>query len=179
MPKELHHIWMNFYSAVGGAGHAYDFIRHNYPSLEEQKMRENLKKFEADIITLHQNYLTKLANCKSRDIYHIGHNAFGWFAKNYNLNFKPLVNSSESQEPSPQDILKMIKEIKEKNIKYIFTEEALPPEMADLIAKQTGAQILMLYTIEHVTKEEFDKQISYQDFMKMNLENLVKGLECK
>ena len=50
--------------------------------------------------------------------------------------------------------------------------------MADLIAKQTNTQVLMLYTIEHVTKEEFDEQISYQDFMYKNLENLVKGLEC-
>lgn len=178
MPKELHHIWMNFPSAAGGAAKAYSFIKHNYPSLEEQKMRENLKKFEADMKTLHQNYLTKLENCKSRDIYHIGHLAFGWFARNYNLNFKPLVNSSEAQEPSPKDILEMIKQIKEKNIKYIFTEETLSPKMADLIAKQTGAQILMLYTIEHITKEEFDKQITYQDFMYKNLENLTKGLEC-
>ena len=73
----------------------------------------------------------------------------------------------------------MIKQIKEKNIKYIFTEEALPPEMADLIAQQTQTQVLMLYTIEHITKEEFDAQITYQDFMKKNLENLVKGLKCK
>ena len=91
---------------------------------------------------------------------------------------KPLINSSEAQEPSPKDILEMIKQIREKNIKYIFTEEALSPEMADLIAKQTGAQILMLYTIEHITKEEFKQQISYQDFMYKNLENLTKGLEC-
>ena len=73
----------------------------------------------------------------------------------------------------------MIKQIKERNIKYIFTEEALPPEMAALIAAQTNTQILMLYTIEHITKEEFDRQITYQDFMYKNLENLKIGLECK
>ena len=148
-----------------------------YPALTE-KTQKNLANFKTDINNLKTAYLTKLANCKSRDIYHIGHLAFGAIAKNYNLNFKPLINSSEFQEPSPKDILEMIKQIKEKDIKYIFTEEALPPEMAALIAGQTQTQILMLYTIEHITKKEFDAQITYQDFMYKNLENLTKGLEC-
>ena len=175
--EELRHTWIDFNRFWGMTISVANRIRYSYPELE-QEIQENYNTFGRETGTLVQEYSTKLANCKSRDIYHIGHNAFGWFAKNYNLNFKPLVNSSESQEPSPKDILEMIKQIKEKNIKYIFTEEALPPDMSELIAKQTGAQVLMLYTIEHVTKDEFNKQISYQDFMKKNLENLTKGLEC-
>lgn len=175
-PQEKH-IWMDFDKAFLMTQRASEDIKVKYPSLTTE-IQTNLPIFQKEITALKTAYSTQLANCKTRDIYHIGHLAFGAIAKNYNLNFKPLVNSSQSQEPSPKDILEMIKQIKEKNIKYIFTEEALPPDMADLIAKQTGAQVLMLYTIEHVTKEEFDEQISYQDFMYKNLENLVKGLEC-
>ena len=176
-PQEKH-IWMDFDKALLMTQRAAQDIQSKYPALTEETQK-NLVNFTSDINTLKTAYLAQLANCQTRDIYHIGHLAFGAIAKNYNLNFKPLVNSSESQEPSPKDILEMIKQIKEKNIKYIFTEEALPPEMADLIAQQTQTQVLMLYTIEHITKEEFDAQITYQDFMKKNLENLVKGLKCK
>lgn len=172
------HIWMDFDKALLMTQRTAQDIQSKYPALTEETQK-NLVNFTSDINTLKTAYLALLANCQTRDIYHIGHLAFGAIAQNYNLNFKPLVNSSESQEPSPKDILEMIKQIKEKNIKYIFTEEALPPEMSALIAEQTQTQILMLYTIEHITKEEFDAQITYQDFMKKNLENLVKGLECK
>lgn len=172
------HIWMDLDKALLMTQRAAQDIQGKYLSLTEE-IKTNLTSFTADINNLKRNYSNKLANCQTRDIYHIGHLAFGSIAKNYNLHFIPLVNSSESQEPSPKDILEMIKQIKEKNIKYIFTEEALPPEMADLIAQQTQTKVLMLYTIEHITKEEFDAQITYQDFMNKNLENLVKGLECK
>ena len=172
------HIWLDLDKALLMSQRSAQDIQNKYPFLTEETQK-NLANFTSDINTLKNAYSTKLANCQSRTIYHIGHLAFGAFAQNYNLNFKPLVNSSESQEPSPKDILKMIKEIKEKNIKYIFTEEALSPKLASLIAKQTGAQILMLYTIEHITKEEFNKQITYQDFMYKNLNSLIKGLECK
>ena len=175
-PQDIH-IWMDFDKALLMTERASQNIQKTYPTLA-QKVQANLSDFHRQINAFKTAYSEQLANCQYRDIYHIGHLAFSAIAKNYNLNFKPLVNSSESQEPSPKDILEMIKQIKEKNIKYIFTEEALPPDMADLIAQQTGAQVLMLYTIEHVTKEEFDEQISYQDFMYKNLENLVKGLEC-
>ncbi len=172
------HIWMDFDKTISMALLASKNIQIKYPSLK-QEVNKNFEKFNTDIIELKQAYADGLKNCKNKNIYHIGHLAFGAIAKNYNLNFKPLINSSESQEPSPKDILEMIKQIKENNIKYIFTEEALSPEMATLIAEQTGAQILMLYTIEHITKEEFDAQITYQDFMSKNLANLTKGLECK
>ena len=176
-PQEKH-IWMDFDKALLMAQKAAQNIQAKYPFLAKEAQK-NLANFTYDINTLKTAYSAQLANCKIRDIYHIGHLAFGAIAKNYNLNFRPLINSSESQEPSPKDILEMIKQIKKKDIKYIFTEEALSPEMAALIAGQTQTQILMLYTIEHITKEEFDAQITYQDFMKKNLENLVKGLECK
>lgn len=172
------HVWMDFDKTILMALLATKDIQRKYPLLKKETDK-NLTKFTSDIVKLKHDYAEGLANCKSKDIYHIGHLAFGAIAKNYNLNFKPLVNSSEAQEPSPKDILEIIKQIKEKNIKYIFTEEALSPKMASLIAKQTGAQILTLYTIEHITKKEFNEQITYQDFMYKNLENLKEGLECK
>ena len=175
-PEDIH-IWMDFDKATLMALLASNTIQRKYPLLK-QEVNKNFAKLAIDINHLKKSYSSKLENCKSRNIYHIGHLAFGSLAKNYNLNFKPLINSSQAQEPSPKDILEMIKQIKEKDIKYIFTEEALSPQMADLIASQTNTQILMLYTIEHITKEEFDAQISYQDFMYKNLENLTKGLEC-
>jgi zinc transport system substrate-binding protein len=48
--------------------------------------------------------------------------------------------------------------------------------VADAIAEQTGAEPLLLNSCENLTKEDFDKGVTYVDLMKVNAENLKKGL---
>jgi zinc transport system substrate-binding protein len=119
-----------------------------------------------------------LSNCKTRDVYHIGHNAFGYIARKYNLNFKPLAGALADSEPSAGEMAAMIKEAKSKKTDYIFSEKIVNPKLAAVIAGETGTKILNLYAIEDVAKEEFEKEISYRQFMMMNLENLAEGLGC-
>ena len=73
----------------------------------------------------------------------------------------------------------MIKSIKENKVKYIFTEETLNPAISQAIARETGAQVLYLHTIEHVTKQEFEQKMTYRQLMLKNLDSLAKGLNCK
>lgn len=171
------HVWMDFDNTSVMAQNMAMHVARLYPATEPQLLRNTLN-FQNEIQMLRRLYGKMLDRCESRDIYHIGHMAFGYIAKNYNLNFKPLIGSAPDQEPSAKDMAMMIKQIKENNIKYIFTEEALNPNLAKVIAEETKAKILYLYTIEHVTKSEFEKKISYRQFMMMNLENISQGLNC-
>ena len=83
------------------------------------------------------------------------------------------------QEPSAKEIALLVKAIKESGAKYIFSEEQLNPALANTIAKETGAQILMLNTIEGISKQEFSEGKNYQDLMRENLQNLITGLDCQ
>ena len=83
------------------------------------------------------------------------------------------------QEPSAQEIAILVKSIKESGAKYIFSEEQLNPALANTIAKETGAKVLMLNTIEGISKEDFEDGKNYQYLMYENLENLAIGLECQ
>ena len=83
------------------------------------------------------------------------------------------------QEPSAKEIALMVKAIKESGAKYIFSEEQLNPALANTIAKETGAKILMLNTVEEISKEDFDAGKTYQALMYENLENLKIGLDCQ
>ena len=51
--------------------------------------------------------------------------------------------------------------------------------LAKTIAKETGAKILILNTVEGITKKEFSEGKTYQELMLENLKNLAVGLECK
>ncbi len=171
------HIWMDFNNVSAMAQNMAMYIAQKYPQ-KEQELLKNVAGFQHELTMLDRLYGKMLAQCKTRDIYHIGHLAFKRMAQNYNLNFKPLVGATLDQEPSAKDMAEMIKQIKDNSIEYIFTEKAVNPALSQTIADETGAKILLLYPIEHITKEDFDKGVSYRQFMMANLQNLSEGLGC-
>lgn len=176
-PKDPH-IWMDFDNvSVMGQNMAY-YISQVYPDTEQQLLK-NILNFQNEIQMLKRIYGQMLSNCQSKEIYHIGHLAFGYIADKYGLVFKPIKGANADAEPTPKDMAEMIKNIKQAKVKYIFTEETLNPRIAQTIAQETGAQVLKLYTVEHITKSEFEQKLTYRQIMLKNIESLAKGLNCQ
>ncbi len=172
------HVWMNFNNMQMMAENLTNYAISNYPSFGIKFYRNNLQ-FDLETKKLINEYSKVLPTCKNRTIYHIGHLAFGYVAHDYNLDFKALFSADMDQEPSAKEIALLVKSIKESGAKYIFSEEQLNPALANTIAKETGAQILMLNTVEGISKEDFEKGKTYQDLMRENLQNLIIGLDCQ
>lgn len=172
------HVWMSFDNAQIMAQNIMSDIIKQYPALKSE-LSENYIEFSNEIKDLKEDYFKTLSACKNRTIYHIGHLAFGYIARDYGLNFKALFSADMDQEPSAQEIAILVKSIKESGAKYIFSEEQLNPALANTIAKETGAKVLMLNTIEGISKEDFEDGKNYQYLMYENLENLAIGLECQ
>ncbi|MBQ8032854.1 MAG: zinc ABC transporter substrate-binding protein, partial [Elusimicrobiaceae bacterium] len=61
----------------------------------------------------------------------------------------------------------------------IFTEDTLSPRLAKAVAQETGAQIFPLYPIEHISKTDFNANVTYAELMRRNLESLARGLQCQ
>lgn len=172
------HVWMSFDNAQVMAQNIMESIIKTNPALKSE-LNENYKEFSEDIKDLKEDYFKTLNTCKNRTIYHVGHLAFGYVARDFGLNFRALFSADMDQEPSAKEIAALVKAIKESGAKYIFSEEQLNPALAKTIAKETGAKILMLNTIEGVSKEEFKDGKTYQYLMYENLENLKTGLDCR
>ena len=172
------HVWMNFDNAKVMAKNLRDNIVKQHPDFEG-KINQRYNAFVHEIDSLKTLYSKIMPTCKQRTIYHIGHLAFGYIARDYGLEFKALFAADMEQEPSAKEIALLVKEIKENDIKYIFSEEQLNPALANTISKETGAKILMLSSIENITKQEFAQDASYQSLMLAYLRNLAVGLNCK
>ena len=142
-------------------------------------MAQNLAKFNAQLTDLDEAYKKGLSVCQGREVVHIGHLAFERLAKKYGLTLTALAGTSHDGEHSVRRLAGVVDLIKKHHIETIFTEETLSPRLAQTVAGETGAQILPLYTVEGVSKQDFDKHITYIDFMKRNLENLQRGLKCQ
>ena len=125
------------------------------------------------------SYKKGLSSCQGREVVHIGHLAFGRLAQKYGFTLTALAGTSHDGEHSVRRLAGVVDLIKHHHIQTIFTEETLSPRLAQTVAAETGAQILPLYTVESISKQDFDNHITYIDLMKRNLDNLQRGLKCQ
>jgi zinc/manganese transport system substrate-binding protein len=69
------------------------------------------------------------------------HDAFGYFAKRYDIDVVGAVIPSQTTQaqPSAGDLAKLTTTIEREGVKAIFPESSLNPKLADAIARETGA----------------------------------------
>lgn len=177
-PSADPHVWMDFGAAVDMARaltQVFSELDPHHASVYEK----NLKQFEQEVAVLDMDFAHALASCESHDVVHIGHLAFGALAKRYHLSLTALAGTSHDGEHSAQKLIDLIKHIRTKQIKSLFTEEAVSPRLAQTVAGETGAQLFPLYTLEDISKDDFASGATYAQLMRRNLESLQQGLVCQ
>ena len=172
------HVWMNLENAKLLAAQIEKVLTQIDPT-HALAYGENLAKFKAEIDALAQEFNTVLATCKTREVVHVGHLAFKNLTDAYDLTLTALAGTSHNGEHSAKKLAALVDEINAKHLTAIFTEETLSPRLAGAVAQETGAQILPLYPIEHISKKDFNDHVTYADLMRRNLESLARGLQCQ
>ena len=69
------------------------------------------------------------------------HDAFGYLAGAYQVQFVAPQGISEDAEPSASDLRQLIQQIRDDRIKVLFVENALSPRVIEQIGRDTGAKI--------------------------------------
>ena len=65
------------------------------------------------------------------------------------------------------------------NKNYVFYEELTTPKIAETIAGEANAKLLLLNAAHNLTKDQFQRGVSFFDILTADLENLKIGLECR
>ncbi len=123
-------------------------------------------------------YSEGLRTCASKDII-TAHEAFGYLADNYGLKQVTITGISPDEEPSTKKLTELTDFIRRNNIKYIFFESLVSPKLAETLAQETGAQTLILDTVEGISEEDMEAGKDYFTQMEMNLANLKLALQCQ
>ena len=101
------------------------------------------------------------------------HEAFPYFAQEFNLNIVSVIEREPGSEPSPKELADTIKQVKDANVQVLFAEPQYSKSSADTIAQETGAKVYML---DPVVTGDLTKN-SYIDIMDKNLEVLKEALK--
>ena len=64
------------------------------------------------------------------------------------------------------------------NIEYIFTEPLVSPRIAETIAREVGATILIFNPISGLTAHDVRAGKTYLSLMNENLQNIKRALTC-
>jgi ABC-type Zn uptake system ZnuABC Zn-binding protein ZnuA len=69
------------------------------------------------------------------------HDAFGYFAAHYRITIVGAVIPSQTTQaqPSAREVAQLIALIRREHVKAIFPESSINPQLADQIARETGA----------------------------------------
>lgn len=171
------HSWMNLHN---GQVMAYQVavLLAQLEAVPREKLDENYLQLAQELEELEKDFARTLASCQYKEVVHIGHSAFGNLLTPYGIKLTALAGSSHEGEQSAKKIVELIREIKDKNLPAIFTEETISPRLAQTVAAETGVDILKLYPIEHISKTDFEARVTYADLMRRNLQNLARGLQC-
>ena len=102
---------------------------------------------------------------------------FRYLFKDLGLEYRALFSGcSVESTASAGQIKKMVDYVKENKIPVVYHIEMGKGELAETVAKNSGAKVKLLHSIHTVTKEDFDKGITHIDLMKQNVEALKEGL---
>jgi zinc transport system substrate-binding protein len=171
------HVWLDFGNAARMVDNITEAFIQKDPEGRDYYLK-NAAAYKAALADLDGRYKKALGSCKHRLFINGGHFAFGYLAKRYGLKYMSAYGVSADSEPTPGQVSKIASLLKRYDLKYIYHEELLQPRMAETIAKETGAGLLLLHGAHNITREDFEKGVSFIGLMDQNLENLVKGLEC-
>jgi zinc transport system substrate-binding protein len=141
---------------------------------------KNAEAYSAQLSRLDQQFHDSLTSCKKDMIIHGGHFAFGYLARRYHLQYLSAYSGfSPNAEPTPGNIIQLIKNLRNHHLNYIFFEELVSPNVSETIARETGAKLLMLHGAHNISRDEWEQNVTFISLMENNLKNLRIGLECQ
>ena len=172
------HIWLDLANAQKMVTNILEALEARDPD-NKDFYRKNADIYIMKLVDLDMQYKKGFLTCKKNIFVHGGHFAFNYLARRYNLQYISAYQGSPDSEPSPQRIISMKKKMQENNIRYIYYEELIAPRLANVLAGETGAKLLKLHGAHNISKDDFEKNISFIAIMEENLKNLKEGLECQ
>ena len=168
------HIWVSPIRAMQQAQTIYDALVEVDPANSEYYGKNKIE-LDSKLTKLGKDIWDASKSFKSNIIV-VSHEAFGYFANDYGFKQVAIRGVNPQEEPSPSKMAELVRECREKNVKYIFFEKLTSPKLSETLAREVGAETLVLNDAAGLSEEDIKSGKDYITVMYENLENLKKAL---
>ena len=169
------HVWLS----ISNSKIMINDILNRIISLDEENKDyyiQNANEYLNEIDKLDNEYKEFVKENKDLVYAFGGEFAYSYLMNEYDLSFVSVyTNCGHGEDPSISRVKKVIDVINEKEIPVVFYEELSEGMVAKMIAEETNAESLVLYTL-HNGNTDGENKDTYVSLMRKNLENLKK---CK
>ncbi|MGA8944250.1 MAG: metal ABC transporter substrate-binding protein [Thermoactinomyces sp.] len=168
------HVWLDPQLAKQQAAAIRDALMQLDASHKDEYMK-NYDQLASELDQLDQEFREMAARAPKKEFV-VSHASFTYLAKRYGLEQIAVSGLSPSDEPSPQELKKIIEHVKEHDIDVILFETLVSSKMAQVIKNEIKAEALVLNPLEGLTETEMKRGEDYFSVMRKNKENLAKAL---
>jgi zinc transport system substrate-binding protein len=133
--------------------------------------RKNAAAYASRLAALDREIAQTVKTFRTRE-YVTFHPAWDYFARRYGLRVAGVIEEAPGKEPTPRHVQRLLDEVRQMKTKVIFAEPQFSPRIAEAIAQEAGARVLMLDPIGGEGGRE-----TYIDLMKYNLAMMEKAMK--
>ena len=165
------HSWVSISLAiqqVQSIGEQLAYLDPENGELYLKNTEQYITKLEDLKLKMHQ----ELSDLKYRDIVTF-HDAFPYFAEEFNLHIVAVVQKNAESEPSARELADTIDLIEANEVKAIFIEPQFSDLAAQIIARETKAKV---YTLDPASSGPLLAD-AYINIMEKNLQTLIQALK--
>jgi zinc transport system substrate-binding protein len=171
------HYWLDIQNMIS----ATELISEEFIKISpenKQVYKSNSEKYIAKLKSIDAKYKKALSNCKKETII-VNHNAFSYLSSNYGFHVEALNGLSPDAQPSAKDMVRVIEHVREHDVKTIFFESFVNDKAMKSIAQEAKVSVEVLQPLGNITRDEAQKNLSYEDIMLDNLKKISKALVCE
>ena len=164
------HIWLSLKGAEIETKNIKDALAKADPANKDY-YEKNCSDFVAQLENLYTKYDSKFKNAKKKSFV-TGHAAFGYLCRDFGLKQNSVEDVFAEGEPSAQQLVELVKYCKENKVTTIFAEEMASPDVSKTLAKEVGAKVETIYTVESGEDSK-----TYLERVESNLTKIDASLE--
>ncbi|CUO91729.1 metal ABC transporter substrate-binding protein [Clostridium disporicum] len=168
------HVWVSISNNIKQVQNIANGLAKYDPD-NADKYEANAKEYISKLEALKTEMHEVIDTLPNRNIITF-HEAFPYFAEEFNLNIVGVVEVEPGTEPSPKQLEETIEIAKNNNVKALFTEPQYAAKAATTISNETG---IPLYTLDPIVTGDSTSD-AYDDYitkMEQNLETLKEALK--
>jgi zinc/manganese transport system substrate-binding protein len=170
------HAWQSVANARIYVANIRDALVAADPA-DAQAFRTNAERYLANLDALDRDVREAVAQIPPEHRKVIStHDAFGYFAAAYGIEFIAPEGVSTESEASARDIARIITQVKSSKIPAVFLENISDPRLMRRIATETGARIGGTLYSDSLTDEKGDAP-TYIDMVRHNIKVLTSALK--
>jgi ABC-type Zn uptake system ZnuABC Zn-binding protein ZnuA len=135
----------------------------------------NYERFSAMIDELDGAMRTSFRTIPKRELLTY-HDAYAYFAKDYDWNVIGAIQVSDFEDPTPKDVAGLIDQVRERNVPAIFGSEVFPSSVLEQVGKETGARYVDVLRDDDLPGKPGDAEHSWVGLMRFDYVTMTHAL---